>query len=201
MTPCTRSASARPRGSRPVALRLTGHIELPAHVARDGFDHAAIHDGARRCYVAHTANDAVDVIDYECAAFMHSTGGLPGVAGVLVDEARDLAFTSNRGEDTVGRFRPGADKDVITMRVGFAPTASPSIRVVARCWRPTWEIRRSRAPTRCPWSMSTPGGCAAQSPSRAARAGRSMGTSAIATPGRPEGVGPSGRCFPAQAPR
>lgn len=121
MTLSTPFASARPRGSRPVTLRLTGHIELPAHVARGGFDHAAIHDGAHRCYVAHTANDAVDVIDCERAEFMHSIGGLPGVAGVLVDEACDLAFTSNRGEDTVGLFRPGAEKDMSKVPVGVRP--------------------------------------------------------------------------------
>jgi hypothetical protein len=71
--------------------------------------------------VAHTANDAVDVIDCARGAFMHSIGGLPGVAGVLVDEARDLAFTSNRGEDTVGLFRPRAEDSMIKVEVGVRP--------------------------------------------------------------------------------
>jgi DNA-binding beta-propeller fold protein YncE len=104
-----------------VALRLTGHIDLPAHSAPGGFDHAAIHERTRRLYVAHTANDAVDVIDCARGAFVQSIGGLPGVAGVLVDGARDLAFTSNRGEDTVGLFRPGAEDKVIKARVGVRP--------------------------------------------------------------------------------
>jgi DNA-binding beta-propeller fold protein YncE len=104
-----------------MALRLTGHIELPAHAAPGGFDHAAIHERTRRLYVAHTANDAVDVIDCARGVFTHSIGGLPGVAGVLVDGARDLAFTSNRGEDTVGLFRPGAEDKLIKAQVGICP--------------------------------------------------------------------------------
>lgn len=104
-----------------MALRLTGHIDLPAHAAPGGFDHAAIHERTRRLYVAHTANDAVDVIDCARGAFMHSIGGLPRVAGVLVDEARDLAFTSNRGDDTVGLFRPGAEDSMIKVGVGVRP--------------------------------------------------------------------------------
>ena len=44
-------------------LRLAGSIELPAHRGDGGFDHAAVHGAGRRLYVAHTANDALDVID------------------------------------------------------------------------------------------------------------------------------------------
>jgi DNA-binding beta-propeller fold protein YncE len=104
-----------------VALRLTGHIDLPAHAAPGAFDHAAIHEPTRRLYVAHTANDAVDVIDCARGAFTHSLCGLPGVAGVLVDEARGLAFTSNRGEDSVGLFRPGAEDKIEKVGVGVHP--------------------------------------------------------------------------------
>jgi len=80
-----------------VALRLEGHIDLPAHVGAGGFDHAAIHERTRRLYVAHTSNDAVDVIDCARDTFIRSIGGLRGVAGVLVSEDLDCAFTSNRG--------------------------------------------------------------------------------------------------------
>jgi DNA-binding beta-propeller fold protein YncE len=104
-----------------VALRLTGYIDLPAHAAPGGFDHAAIHERTARLYVAHTANDAVDVIDCAREAFVQSIGGLRAVAGVLVDGARDLAFTSNRGENTVGIFRPGVDNGVTKVAVGLRP--------------------------------------------------------------------------------
>ena len=46
-----------------MALRLLGHIELPADRSSGGFDHADIHAPTDRLYVAHTSNDAIDVID------------------------------------------------------------------------------------------------------------------------------------------
>ena len=44
-----------------MTLRLHGYIELPANRSKGGFDHADIHPPSGRLYVAHTANDAVDV--------------------------------------------------------------------------------------------------------------------------------------------
>jgi hypothetical protein len=46
-----------------MALRLLGHIELPAHQSNGGFDHADIHPPTNRIYIAHTSNDSIDVID------------------------------------------------------------------------------------------------------------------------------------------
>ena len=46
-----------------MTLRLLGHIEMPAHRSEGGFDHADVHAPTDRLYVAHTANDAIDVID------------------------------------------------------------------------------------------------------------------------------------------
>ncbi len=87
-----------------MSLALEGHVDLPEHSGDGGFDHAAVHRGLRRLYVAHTANDALDVIDLASGRYLESIGGLPGVAGALVGETWDLAFSSNRGEDTVAIF-------------------------------------------------------------------------------------------------
>ena len=104
-----------------MALKLDGYIDLPAHVAPGGFDHAAIHERTRRLYVAHTANDAVDVIDCARDVFLRSIDGFRGVAGVLVSDELDCAFTSNRGENTVGIFTPGAEDSVAKVPVGVGP--------------------------------------------------------------------------------
>ena len=48
-----------------MTLRLLSYIELPPHRSKGGFDHADIHLPTARLYVAHTANDAVDVIDID----------------------------------------------------------------------------------------------------------------------------------------
>jgi hypothetical protein len=44
-------------------LQHAGFIELPIHAKSGGFDHAAVHEPTGRIYVAHTANDAIDVIE------------------------------------------------------------------------------------------------------------------------------------------
>ncbi len=104
-----------------MTLKHRGFIDLPGHAGRGGFDHAAIHGPSSRLYVAHTANDAVDVIDLAAERYVTSIPGLPAVAGALVAEALDLVFTSNRGENTVGIFSPGDDAAVEKIAVGLGP--------------------------------------------------------------------------------
>jgi len=89
-----------------MSLELLGHIELPEHVGPGGFDHAAVHRALGRLYVAHTANDALDVLDSIDDRYLHSIPELSGVAGALVCDEQNLIFTSNRGENTIGFLRP-----------------------------------------------------------------------------------------------
>ena len=103
-----------------MALRHLGFIDLPAHVKAGGFDHAAVHPPTGRIYVAHTANDAVDVIDIQKERYLFSIGGLTGVAGALVAEPH-LVFTSNRAENTVGVFTAGERPRVEKIGVGIHP--------------------------------------------------------------------------------
>jgi DNA-binding beta-propeller fold protein YncE len=96
-------------------------IQLPEHIQPGGFDHAAIHHARRRLYVAHTINNALDVIDCTTDRFLHSISGLTGVAGALVSEERNLVFTSNRGENTVGIFHPDNERELAKVAVGVRP--------------------------------------------------------------------------------
>lgn len=111
-TPC--------RASR-VSLVPAGFIDLPAHEGNGGFDHAAVHVGTRRLWVAHTVNGSLDVIDLATDRYAGSIPGLPGVAGALVAEADRLVFTSNRGERTVGVFAVGAEAGLEKIAVGGHP--------------------------------------------------------------------------------
>lgn len=104
-----------------MGLRLEGYIDLPEHTAPGGFDHAAVHRGGRRLYVAHTANDALDLIDLDEGRYVTSIGGLTGVAGALIDEASGLVFTSNRGEDSVGIFTADDPGALVKVPVGHRP--------------------------------------------------------------------------------
>src|SRR5947209_14254635 len=104
-----------------MALRLLGHIELPAHRSNGGFDHADIHSPTDRIYVAHTSNDSIDVIDCAQDRYIESIPGLMGVAVALVSETRGLVFTSNRGENTVSAFAPCDERNTFKIAVGVKP--------------------------------------------------------------------------------
>jgi DNA-binding beta-propeller fold protein YncE len=104
-----------------VSLVLEGHIDLPEHKGDSGFDHAAVHRGLRQMYVAHTANDALDIIDLETGRYFDSIDGLTGAAGALVAEGLDLVFTSNRGEDTVAIFDAREPASLAKVAVGRRP--------------------------------------------------------------------------------
>ena len=71
--------------------------------------------------MSHTGNDAVDVIDTARDRYVESIPGFTAVAGALVSEARGLVFTSNRGENTVSVFAPGAERESFKIAVGLKP--------------------------------------------------------------------------------
>lgn len=104
-----------------MSLKRIGAIDLPPHRGDGAFDHADVHLPSGRLYVAHTANDALDVIDLAQDRYLESIPGFGAVAGALVSEARGLVFTSNRGENTVSVFAPGEEKDAFKVAVGVKP--------------------------------------------------------------------------------
>ncbi len=104
-----------------MGLQLLSIIDLPEHQAPGGFDHAAMSRANHWLYVAHTANNAVDIIDCAARRYDHSIPGLSGVAGTLVSDENNLVFTSNRGENTVGIFTPGEENKLIKVPVGIRP--------------------------------------------------------------------------------
>ncbi len=85
-----------------MALRAIGTVPLPPHRAPGGFDHASVHRSADRLYVAHTINDAVEVIDLDRRLHVATLPGFPGVAGAEVCEERRLLVATCKKESTVG---------------------------------------------------------------------------------------------------
>ncbi len=100
-------------------LKLSNAIELPEHIQPGGFDHADLHPASRMLYVAHTCNDALDVIDCAAGRYSHSIPNLTGIAGALV--SGDWVFTSNRGEDTIGIFPVNDESRLVKVPVGVRP--------------------------------------------------------------------------------
>jgi DNA-binding beta-propeller fold protein YncE len=128
-----------------VSLTHLGFVDLPAHAKAGGFDHAAVHEPTGRIYVAHTANDAVDVIDIAARRHVDSIPGLTAVAGALV-AAPNLVFTSNRGENTVGMFTVD-DARVEKVGVGIRPNGL------------AWDPRRARLLAAHVGDPTVPGSC------------------------------------------
>ncbi|HJQ60728.1 MAG TPA: YncE family protein [Vineibacter sp.] len=102
-------------------LHLAGYVDLPEHKGKGGFDHAAVHTASGHVYVAHTANDAVDVFDPAARRYLFSIPDSPGAAGVLVSDEAQLIIVSNRAADTIGVFQPGPEPAVRRIKVGARP--------------------------------------------------------------------------------
>ena len=104
-----------------MTLRAAGFTPVPPG-AKPGFDHADTYispGSASRVYVAHTGADRVDVLDCESGAYLRAISELPGVAGVLIDNAQDLLLTSDRAAGRVSVFR--ASDEALLARVGVGP--------------------------------------------------------------------------------
>lgn len=102
-----------------MALRRDGFISLPAG-AEAGFDHADCFRG-ERVYVAHTGADRIDAFDCAERCYLRSLEGLPGVAGVLIDEGDDLLFSSDRGCARVSVWRCSDEELFARVDVGAHP--------------------------------------------------------------------------------
>ncbi len=105
-----------------MSLEPVGFIELPGG-ERTGFDHADTYldRAGSRLYVAHTATNAIDVIDCRSNAYLRSLPDLPGVAGVLIDTELDLLCTSDRAAARVGIFRSSNETLLARIAVGPRP--------------------------------------------------------------------------------
>ena len=104
-----------------MSLKFLHFIPLPHHVKPGSFDHAAIHYASGHLFVAHTVNNTLDVIDCVSSQYLYSINDLTGVAGALVSDERNLVFTSNRGENTVGIFSPTNEQNLVKVPVGVHP--------------------------------------------------------------------------------
>lgn len=119
---------------------MTGYVDLPPHTGPGGFDHADIIGS--QLYVAHTANDAVDVIDLGPELFIRSLPNHKEAAGVLASPERQLLFVSNRGENTVSILNAAGKAELARLTVGVRPNglaydAKRDLLLVANVGDPT----------------------------------------------------------------
>lgn len=106
------------------SLKHIGYVDLPAHIGKGGFDHAAVHAASGLVYVAHTANGMVDVFDPAAKAYLCSVPELTAVAGVIVSDEAGLVIATNRGENSIGIFGLGPAARVAKVKVGVRPNGA-----------------------------------------------------------------------------
>lgn len=138
-----------------MSLKKIGEIELPTHIQTGGFDHAAVEQKTGRLYIAHTANNSVEVVDCKNLKWVNTISGFPGVAGTLVSGKDDLIFTSNRAAGTVSVLNTGSDVPLFELQAGVRPNglaydSKRKILLVANVGNP--EISESR--TVSLWSLA-----------------------------------------------
>ena len=102
-----------------MSLNFSRFVELPQNVNKGGFDHASFSSRLGRIYVAHTANNTLDVIDINVDQYLRSITGLKGIAGALVSDEKFFLFTSNRGENTVSIFNLNTEELIHKVNVGM----------------------------------------------------------------------------------
>jgi len=107
-----------------MALVQAGFIPIPPG-PQPGFDHADVWQPPSpetpRLYVAHTGANCIDVIDCAANTYLRALPNLPGVAGVLIDSAQDLLFSSDRGCARESIFRCSDETLLGQVAVGQRP--------------------------------------------------------------------------------
>lgn len=68
-----------------MGLTAIGTVPLPPHRGAGGFDHAGVDPAGGRLYIAHTGNDAIEVVDLQTRNHVATLAGFPGIAGAAVD--------------------------------------------------------------------------------------------------------------------
>ncbi len=160
-----------------MSLSEVARIALPPHPPDGGFDHAAVDRQTARLYVAHTSNDAVDVIDLAGRRYVESLRNLRGVAGVWTAERPRRLFTSNRAEDSASIFDLDSGRELFRVPTGARPNGMAfepkhGILMVAGVGNPALpdapptlsfvdiddgrEVARLRAPGRTRWGIYHP---------------------------------------------
>lgn len=95
-------------------------IDLPRHVS-GGFDHGDVHLSTGRVFVAHTANDTVEVIDGERLAHLATVSGCEEASGVLCAQDESLVIAAARGTGKILLIDAMTEKVVSEMHAGSRP--------------------------------------------------------------------------------
>src|SRR5437588_4116863 len=113
------------------SLKSVGTIHLPGN---GGFtDYMVISADMHRLYAGYRTENELVVVDTQTNSVVASIGGLSKVCSVALVPDRNLGFTSNRGEDTVGVIDLTTNKLLRKIPGGHGPDAiiyNPAAKLV-----------------------------------------------------------------------
>ena len=101
-------------------LKLAGAVKLPS-LGAGGFDHADVHLRSGKVYIAHTANNSVEVVDGEALSRLATIHGCPEASGVLCAQPDGPVFAAARGTGKVLVVDVDGDRTVKEVTVGSRP--------------------------------------------------------------------------------
>jgi len=146
-------------------LKSNGVIEIPD--AGSEFDHGAFDSTSRRVFVAHTAKDRLEVIDFDASRHLATLPGFPEAAGVVAEDgqvlvtnrgAAELAWVDAQTLETKAVFKtaPRPNGVAIVASRGLAVVAcigddetGPQLQAVALNGLTQWEISLPGRPRWC----------------------------------------------------
>jgi YVTN family beta-propeller protein len=115
-----------------MGLRLMGEVAVPAHMGPGGFDHGDVHLPSGRVFLAHTANDSVEVVDGPLLRHITTIDDIPEASGVVCSSDGQLVIAAARG---AGRLSIVDANDLAVTR---------TIPVGGRPNGLAWDSRRGR---------------------------------------------------------
>jgi DNA-binding beta-propeller fold protein YncE len=115
-----------------VGLRLRGEAAVPSHVGVGGFDHGDVHLATGRVFLAHTANDCVEVLDGPRLVHLATIEGTPEASGILCSADGMHVIAAARGGGHVNIIDPNDLSVERTISVGGRPNGL------------AWDSRRGR---------------------------------------------------------
>jgi len=109
-------------------LRTVGVIAIP-NAAGSAFDHGAFDPKTRRVFIAHTARDAVEVIDHDAQRHIATLPGFPGAAGAVADDGELLV--TNRGAASLTWLDAATFETKAVFKTGARPNGAAIVSRMA----------------------------------------------------------------------
>lgn len=112
-------------------LKQLGQVDLPRHASGGGFDHGDVHLESGRIFVAHTANNTIEIIDGERLRHLTTISDCDEASGVLCAQEEHLVFAASRGTGRILAI------DAVTAEVSGLTAGSKPNGLA-------WDTRRKR---------------------------------------------------------